>query len=394
MWVLGARQPCRARPCQDVPLRFKDGLAWDLDFLQKRNRKATMTLPTEPIGSIPRPRALLDGMQAAAAGRIPPEELDALFDDAVRDTLRRFEETGSPVVTDGEQRKPSFATYPVAGLTSLASGGVTIPFEDGHTRQLPVLTSGPFRYATPAWSYVDGARGKTKARLKQAVISASAVSLMYPRDGIAGYPREAFLDDLVAEAASEIRGCIERGATVQIDFTEARLSVKLDPTKGLLDAFVDLNNRVLAKLSDEERALVGVHTCPGGDNDSTHSADVDYQDLLPGLFRMNVNTFYVQLASEADRQRVLRILGDQATGDRRIFVGVIDPIDPRVETPEEVRDRVLEAARFIDPGHLGTTDDCGFSPFGDDTSTSRETAFAKIQARVTGSAMASSALGV
>jgi 5-methyltetrahydropteroyltriglutamate--homocysteine methyltransferase len=162
----------------------------------------------------------------------------------------------------------------------------------------------------------------------------------------------------------------------------------------LLDSFVDLNNQVLARLTDEERAQVGVHTCPGGDRDSTHSADIDYADLLPGLFRMNVDTFYIQLASEADRERVLRILGGYATGDRRIFVGVIDPIDPRVETPEEVRDRVLQAARFIDPGHLGTTDDCGFSPFGDDTSTSRDTAFAKIQARVTGTELASRELGV
>jgi 5-methyltetrahydropteroyltriglutamate--homocysteine methyltransferase len=75
-----------------------------------------MTLPTEPIGSIPRPQILIDGMQAAAAGQMSPERLDALYDDAVRDTLQRFEATGSPVVTDGEQRKPSFATYPVAGL--------------------------------------------------------------------------------------------------------------------------------------------------------------------------------------------------------------------------------------------------------------------------------------
>jgi 5-methyltetrahydropteroyltriglutamate--homocysteine methyltransferase len=353
-----------------------------------------MTLPTEPIGSIPRPQVLLDGMQAAAAGQIPPATLDALFDDAVRDTIRRFEATGSPVVTDGEQRKPSFIGYPLAGLTNLAPGGVTIPFEDGHARHLPLLTGGPFRYATKAWSYLDAARGQTTARLKQAVISASAVSLIYPPDGVAGYPREAFLDDLVAEAASEIRGCLDRGATVQIDFTEARLSLKLDPSGGLLDAFVDLNNRVLAELNDEERARVGVHSCPGGDKDSTHSADIDYEALLPRLFRMNLNTFYVQLASEADPEPVLRILGDHATGDRRIFVGVIDPIDPRVETPEEVRDRVLAAARFIDAGHLGTTDDCGFSPFGDDTSTSRDTAFAKIQARITGTAMASSALGV
>jgi 5-methyltetrahydropteroyltriglutamate--homocysteine methyltransferase len=351
-----------------------------------------VTLPSEPIGSIPRPRALQDGMQAAAAGAITAEQLDALFDDAVGDTLRRFEATGSPVITDGEQRKPSFATYPVAGLP-LAGGGVTIPFEDGHTRQLPVLTTGPFRYATYAWSYLDGARPHTDAKLKQAVISASAISLMYPADGIPGYPREAFIEDLVREASSEMRGCLDRGAIVQIDFTEARLSLKLDPSGGLLGAFVDLNNRVLEGLSDEERSRVGVHSCPGGDQDSTHSADVDYAALLPALCRLNVGSFYVEMASEKDREPALRILGERA-GDRRIFVGVIDPIDPRIETPEEVRDRILQAARFIDPSHLGTTDDCGFSPFGDDASTSRDTAFAKIQARITGTAMASSELGV
>ncbi|MGE5235389.1 MAG: cobalamin-independent methionine synthase II family protein [Acidobacteriota bacterium] len=353
-----------------------------------------MTLPTEPIGSIPRPQALLDGIQAVAAGRISADELDSLYEDAVRDTLRRFEETGSPVVTDGEQRKPSFATYPVAGLANVGPGGVTIPFEDGHVRQLPVLTAAPFRYATKASSYLDAASGHTTGRLKQAVISASALSLLYPADGLAGYPREAFLDDLVDEAASEMRACIERGAIVQVDFTEARLSIKLDPSKGLLGSFVDLNNRVLDRLTADERAHVGVHTCPGGDRDSTHSADVDYAELLPELFRMKVNTFYVQLASEADRERVLRILGEHATGERRIFVGVTDPIDPRIETPDEVRDRVLQAARFIEPPHLGTTDDCGFSPFGDDTSTSRDTAFAKIRARVDGTELASLALGV
>ena len=352
-----------------------------------------MALPTEPIGSIPRPQALIDGMQAAALGRISAAQLEALYDDAVSDTIRRFEATGSPVITDGEQRKPSFATYPVAGLP-LASGGVAIPFEDGHARELPVLTTGPFRYATYGWSYLDGAKGKTTTTtLKQAVISASAISLMYPGAGIEGYPREAFIADLVSEAASEIRGCLERGAEVQIDFTEARLSIKLDPSKGLLNAFVDLNNQVLAQLTEAERAKTGVHTCPGGDQDSTHSADVDYEELLPSLFRMNVRNFYVQLASEPDRERVLKILGSLATGDRRVFVGVTDPLNPHIETAEAVRDRVLEAARFIDPAHLGTTDDCGFSPFGDDESTSRDIAFAKIKARVDGTAMASKILG-
>jgi 5-methyltetrahydropteroyltriglutamate--homocysteine methyltransferase len=352
-----------------------------------------MTLPTEPIGSIPRPKSLQDAMAGNAAGTVSDADLAAQFDAAVRDTLERFAATGSPIITDGEQRKSSFATYPIAGVTNFKPGGVTIPFEDGHSRQLPLLTSGPFRYGTVAAAYLDAARPFATRPLKQAVISASAISLMYPGEGVPDYPREQFIADLVSQAAQEIRDCLARAAVVQIDFTEARLSLKLDPSGGLLGAFVDLNNQVLAELSDDERRRVGVHTCPGGDRDSTHSADVPYTSLLPTLFRMNVGSFYVMLAGEADRPAVLRELAELA-GDRRVFVGVTDPIDPRIETADEVRERVLEAARYIDPAHLGTTDDCGFSPFGDDTSTSRDTAFAKITARIEGTAAASRELRI
>lgn len=75
--------------------------------------------------------------------------------------------------------------------------------------------------------------------------------------------------------------------------------------------------------------------------------------------------------------------------DQRAFIGVVDVLSPRVETPEEICDLILEAADVIPPDQLGTTDDCGFSPFSDDTSTSRELAFEKIRARVEGTAMAS-----
>jgi 5-methyltetrahydropteroyltriglutamate--homocysteine methyltransferase len=334
-------------------------------------------------------------MQAFATGSLSEAELDALYDEAVRDTISRFEATGSPVITDGEQRKPSFVTYPIAGLTALAPEGVTIPFADGHTRRLPVLTAGPFRYSTHAATYLDRARPYTSRPLKQAVISASALSLLYPQDGIDGYPQDAFVADLLDQAEIDIRGCLEAGAdSVQIDFTEGRLALKLDPSGGVLKAFVELNNRLLARFTDAERALIGVHTCPGGDHDSTHSADIDYVELLPELFRLDAGRFYLQLASEADRPRVLRAVADNSRDEQRIFVGVIDPIDPRVESPEEVRDRVLEAAEFIPLDRLGTTDDCGFSPFGDDTSTARDTAFAKIQARIDGTRLAEAELGV
>jgi len=353
-----------------------------------------MTIPTEPIGSIPRPASLIEGLQAAAQGRISGEQLDALYADAVRETVEKFEATGSPVITDGEQRKPSFVTYPIAGLEGLLPDGVVIPFKDGHTRQLPRLTQGPFRYQTYADEYLVEAQRSATRPLKQAVISASAISLLYPQEGIDGYSREEFLSDLVREAETDIRGSLDHGAhRVQVDFTEARLSLKLDPSGGLLRDFVELNNEVLGRFSLEERAKLGVHTCPGGDRDSTHSADVDYSELLPTLFELQAGSFYIQLASERDRRKVLGAIKTNLKPGQRVFVGVTDPINPRVETAEEVRDRVLEAAEFIPLDCLGTTDDCGFSPFGDDTSTARDTAFAKIRARVEGTALAVHELG-
>ncbi len=292
-------------------------------------------IPTEPIGSIPRPRELIAAI--AELGDHAHPNLPPLYEAAIHDTITRFEATGSPVITDGEQRKyHNFWTYSVQGLPNTAPDGFKIPFAAGHVRRMPRLTAGPFRYRVSADRYLDVAKRYARAPLKQAVISPSALSLMYPAEEIPNYPRQQFIDDLLGEHETEVRGCLEKGAhKVQIDFTEGRLAMKVDPSRDLLNSFISLNNLALARFSTEERRQIGVHTCPGGDCDSTHSAEVDYAELLPSLF---------------------------------------------------------EAAEYIPVEQLGTTDDCGFSPFSDDTSTTRETAFAKIQARVQGTRLAAEIL--
>ncbi len=350
-----------------------------------------MKIPTEPIGSIPRPAALIEAL-TRREGTDPA--LDPLYDEAIHDTIKRFEATGSPVVTDGEQRKyHNFWTYCVQELPNTSPDGFKIPFSAGHTRRMLRLTSGPFRYTRYADSYLDIARRYTHLPLKQAIISPSALSLMYPSEEIPGYPRDLFIQDLLREHETEIRRCFAKGAyRVQIDFTEARLAVKIDPSGSLLRSFIDLNNLALARFTSEERQRLGVHTCPGSDRDSTHSGEVDYAALLPSLFHLKVGNFYVAVAGEKDRARVLEIIRQSCKPDQRVFIGVVSPIDPRIESPEEVCDRILEAARFIPLSQLGTTDDCGFSPFCDDTSTTRDTAFAKIRARVAGTALAAKTL--
>ena len=351
-------------------------------------------IPTEPIGSIPRPMELLTAIKAVGGDYSDPT-LEPLYGAAVRDTIAQFEATGSPVITDGEQRKyHNFWTYSVHGLSNTSPDGFKIPFSAGHVRRMPRLTGRPFRYNRYADDYLTFALPYTHVPMKQAVISPSALSLLYPAEAIEGYAREEFIADLLREHVTEVRRCLAKGAAcVQIDFTEGRFAMKIDPTGALLSRLIELNNLALARFSAEERSKLGVHTCPGGDWDSTHSADVDYAELLPSLFALDVKNFYVALAGEADRDYVLRIVRDRIKPHHRVFVGVVAPIDPRIETPEQVRDRVLEAARYIPREQLGTTDDCGFAPFCDDTSTTRETAFAKIRARVQGTALAARELG-
>ena len=270
-----------------------------------------------------------------------------------------MEATGAPIVSDGEQRASSFATYPLTdtlagtGLAdNLAGDGQYFAiFTDGHHRQLPRLTGGPFRYKTFAAAYVEKAMKMATKPLKQAVIAPSMLALLYPLDGeVPGYSREQFLADLVDECEKDIRKCFAAGAKrVSIDFTEGRLACRNDPRnpwtgRGMLDQFIALNNRVLDRFSAEERKNIGIHTCPGGDCDSTHSADVDYADLLPSMFKMNAGYFLIQLASEPDKERVYKLIGEHSREDANgvpqvCFIGVINPQNPRVETPEEVRDR-------------------------------------------------------
>jgi len=156
-----------------------------------------MLLPTEPIGSIPRPLPLIRA--AAASNGIDPK-LDALCGEAVRDTIERFEATGSPVVTDGEQRKfHNFWTYCVHGLANTAPDGFQIPFAAGHVRRMLRLTSGPFRYGNRADRHLKLALRYATRPVKQAVILPSALSLMYPAEPLPNYPREQFIEDLLSE---------------------------------------------------------------------------------------------------------------------------------------------------------------------------------------------------
>jgi methionine synthase II (cobalamin-independent) len=188
----------------------------------KIQRRIQMHIPTEPVGSLPRPAKLQAAIAAYDAGKITKDQLTQEQDAACLDSIKRMEATGSPIVSDGEQRVSSFATYPLAdtlagtGLAeNLAGDGQYFAiFSDGHHRQLPRLTGGPFRYKTYAAEYVEKAKRMATKPIKQAVIAPSMLALLYPLDGeVKGYTREQFLSDLCDECEKDIRKAFKAGAS-------------------------------------------------------------------------------------------------------------------------------------------------------------------------------------
>ena len=378
-------------------------------------------IPTEPVGSLPRPAKLQATYAAYDAGKIAFADLEAEQDAAAQDSITRFEATGSPIISDGEQRISSFATYPITdtlagtGLApNLAGGGQYFAiFADGHHRQLPRLTGGPFRYKTFASDLLKKSIKYANKPMKQAVIAPSMLVLLYPlTEELPDYSRAQFEEDLCNETEKDIRQAFAAGAArVSVDFTEGRLATRADPRNpwtgaGMLPHFIELNNRVINRFTAEERARIGVHTCPGGDRDSVHSADVPYNNLLPSMFQINAGYFLIQLASERDKDPVYESIGkysrEDANGVAQIcYVGVINPGNPRVESAQEVCNALVRASNFIPKERLGSTDDCGFSPFSIDEKPNhgspdyaRDVAFQKITNRVLGTKMAAEKLGL
>jgi methionine synthase II (cobalamin-independent) len=377
-------------------------------------------IPTEPVGSLPRPAKLQEAYLRYDAGEIDKADLEKLQDAAVKDTIERFEATGSPIISDGEQRWSSFATYPITdtlggtGLApGLAPGGQFFAiFADGHGRQLPKLVSGPFHYNQHAADTLRRSIPYAHTPMKQAVISPSMLALLYPlKDPVEGYSREDFEATLVDECERDIREAFAAGAArVSIDFTEGRLATREDPRNpwtgaGLLPHFIELINRVLARFTPEERTSIGVHTCPGGDRDSVHSADVPYNNLLGTMFDLDAGYFLIQMASEREKDPVYETIGRHLRADangvaQMAYIGVTNPQNPRVESPQEIADQLIRAANFIPKEQLGSTDDCGFSPFSIDEKPNhgspdyaRDVAFQKIRNRVEGARLAAEKIG-
>jgi 5-methyltetrahydropteroyltriglutamate--homocysteine methyltransferase len=328
---------------------------------------------SEGIGSLLRPSYLLEARARLEAGAIGPVEFKSIEDRAVDEAVALQESAGLDVVTDGELRRYAFFGHLIEALEGFDRfAGWAIPFRDGEGHQLtlkrPVVID-KLRWrrqmTVEEFTYL---RGRTSRPVKVTLVSAQQAAAYYdPEKSAAAYPtRDAYLADLVDFTRREIEELRRLGcAYVQIDAPQyaALLDESIregyrkrgsDPDR-MLDACIELDNAIIAGHQD---MTFGIHICRGN-YQSMFYASGGYDRIAEHVFR---RTRFHRFLLEYDDERSgtfdpLRHVPD----DRVVVLGLVSSKKPRLESPDELRERIAEAARVVPLERLALSPQCGFA---------------------------------
>ena len=392
-------------------------------LVAERSARAAVSAPTIAplsvmgLGSWPRPRWMLRAIHDRMAGRMGEEEFQAIADDAVRLSIEAQLRAGVDVVTDGEQRRDSYASFvggildncqliPLSDLLPYVSDPVKFEKEmraldiPAHEVRHPAVFGRISRSRPLALNELDFARSLTAKPVKVALPGPYLLTRTMWMECLsdrAYASREALAEDIITVLRAELADLLNAGASL-VQFDEPVLSeVVFARTKegsggrsfmcGALGekkpideelAFArDLINAVVAGFAPERTAL---HVCRGNwTTDESVALTGDYRPLLPLFQQIKVGTLMLELATpRAGDIELLRELPD----DRRIGVGVVNQKHERVESIEEIVEKAERAIKLFGAPRVLLNPDCGFATFADNPVASSQIAEAKLKAIV------------
>ncbi len=331
-----------------------------------------MTYHSEVIGSLLRPSYLLDARKQFESGQLSAADFKVIEDRAVNEAIALQEEVGIDVITDGELRRYAFYGHLVDALDGFDKyGGWAIPFRDETGEQLvlkrPVVVE-RLRWrrsmCSEEWVYL---RSRKSHVGKVTMISAQQAAAYYdPEKSRSAYAsRDAYLADIVDFSRREVEELVRLGCTyIQIDAPQyaALLDPEMregyrqrgsDPDK-LIDVCIEMDNAII---SGHPGVTFGMHICRGN-NQSKFYARGDYGPIA-------------RIFSQTRFQRFLLEYDDERSGgfeplrhvpeDRFVVLGLVTTKKPRLESSDELRHRIEEAARLIPLERLALSPQCGFA---------------------------------
>src|SRR5947209_1089857 len=331
-----------------------------------------MTYHSEVVGSLLRPTYLVEARKQLEKGQVNVADFKAVEDRAVNEAIALQETTGIDVITDGELRRYAFYGHLVEALAGFDKyGGWAIPFRDETGEQLvlkrPVVVERLTWRRSMCAEELVYLRSRRKGPAKVTMISAQQAAAYYdPEKSQSAYPsRDAYLADIVDFSRREVEELIRLGCTyIQIDAPQyaALLDSEMregyrqrgsDPDK-LIDRCIEMDNAII---DGHPGITFAMHICRGN-NQSKFYAAGDYGPIA-------------RIFSQTHFQRFLLEYDDERSGgfeplqhvpeDRSVVLGLVTTKKPRLESADELRERIAEAAQIIPLERLALSPQCGFA---------------------------------
>jgi 5-methyltetrahydropteroyltriglutamate--homocysteine methyltransferase len=331
-----------------------------------------MTYRAEVVGSLLRPTSLAEARKQFEAGQMDAAAFKAIEDQAVNDAIALQEAAGIDIITDGELRRYAFFGHLIDALDGFDKfGGWAIPFRDESGEEIifkrPVVTEKlqwKRSMCAEEWVYL---RSRTNKPGKVTMISAQQAAAYYdPERSRNAYPtRDAYLADVVDFSRREVEELIRLGCTyIQIDAPQyaGLLDPKIregyrqrgnDPDK-MIDVCIEMDNAII---DGHPGVTFGIHICRGN-NQSKFYASGDYEPISRIFEQSHFNRFLLEY--DDDRSGGFEPLR-HVPEDRLVVLGLVTTKKPRLETADEVRSRIEEAARIIPLERLALSPQCGFA---------------------------------
>ena len=327
---------------------------------------------SEVIGSLLRPPYLTEARRRQESSEITAAEFKRLEDRAVDEAIEIQTQAGIDVITDGEMRRYAFYGHlidSVEGFDKYGGWGIEFRDEQGETIRLrrPVVVE-KLRWrrhmAAEDWTYL---RARTPHPAKVTLISAQQAAAYYdPEKSRDAYPtRDAYLADIVDITRREIEELRRLGCTyVQIDAPQYAALLDHDLREGyrrrgsdpdqLLDECIEMDNAIIA---DHPGMTFGMHICRGN-NQSKYYAEGGYGPIARVLSRSWFNRYLLEYDDE--RSGGFEPL-KEVPEDRVVVLGLVTTKRPRLETEQDLKGRIADAARIIPLERLALSPQCGFA---------------------------------
>ena len=329
---------------------------------------------TDVVGSMLRPRFLLEAQALLRKGKISQSELTLAEDRAIKECIAIQEKTGVDVITDGEMRRPVFCHNFVKaceGFQWNIPGNSVIWFDMKGNKIVDPVTVGVVKrikkihdISIDEFSFLRGITDKPK---KITIPSPTMMSYYFApgiSDKIYPSPLEFLLE--VTRILKESVAELERAGVTYIQVDAPEFGMLLDPVqqawfakKGfnpdtLIHDGVEMINEVLKDF----HGLTALHICRGNDK-NRFMARGGFEKIAREVFeKARVDRLLLEFDSErAGDFSPLR----HVPKDKVVVLGLITTKSPRLERVGDIKGRIEEAAKFVPKERLAISTQCGFA---------------------------------